>query len=445
MISVAREREANILRDGSLKTFYKYVNSKLSPCDSQHFISVDNGSSLLSPTDSASALNNHFAKSFTADLHNVEQFPPRSNVIMPIIAFSADIILPYLLGQKDTFTVGTDGLPQVLFKKCANSLCNPLSIIFSRSYLSGTIPSSWRCANVIPIFKGSGSIHSPENYRPISLTCIASKIMKLIIRDSMLSFLLSNNLITSAQHGFLPGKSTTTNLVETLNDFTISLDAGLNVDCIYLDFSKAFDCISHSELITKLYAYGVDVFSITWIKNFLTDRKQRVKINSVCSDWLPCLSGVPQGSVLGPLLFVLFTIDLPDIVFHAKIKMYADDVKIYLPVFDLSSHALLQEDLNRIVAWAVKWKLKLNAKKCFLLRLKPNLNLPSYMLDNTLHVVPDVVKDLGVFITPKLDFSYHCNHIANIAFKRRHLILSAFITRDNDFIAHVQCICATST
>ena len=92
------------------------------------------------------------------------------------------------------------------------------------------------------------------------------------------------------------------------------------------------------------------MFSITWIKNFLTDRKQRVKINGVCSDWLPCLSGVPQGSVLGPLLFVLFTNDLPDIVFHAKIKMYADDVKIYLPVFDLASHALLQEDLNRIVA-----------------------------------------------------------------------------------------------
>ena len=131
MISVAREREANILRNSSLKTFYKYVNSKLSPCDSQHLISVDNGSSLLSPIDSASTLNNHFAKSFTADLHNVEQFPPSSNVIMPITVFSADIILPYLLGQKDTFTVGTDGLPQVLFKKCANSLCNPLSIIFS--------------------------------------------------------------------------------------------------------------------------------------------------------------------------------------------------------------------------------------------------------------------------------------------------------------------------
>ena len=211
------------------------------------------------------------------------------------------------------------------------------------------------------------------------------------------------------------------------------MDAGLNVDCIYLGFSKTFDCISHSELITKLYAYGVDVFSITWIKNFLTDRKQRVKINGVCSDWLPCLSGVPQGSVLGPLLFVLFTNDLPDIIFHAKIKMYADDVKIYLYVFNLASHALLQ-DLNHIVAWAVKWKLKLNANKCVLLRLKPNLNLPFYMLDNTLLVMSDVVKDLGVFITPKLDFSYHFNHIANIAFKRCHLILSAFITRDNDFL-----------
>ena len=180
MISVAREREANILRDGSLKTFYKYVNSKLSPCDSQHLISVDNGSSLLSPIDSASALNNHFAKSLTANLHNVEQFPLRSNVIMPIKAFSADIILPYLLGLKDTFTVGTDGLPQVLFKKCANSLCNPLSIIFSRSYLSGTIPSSWRCANVTPILKGRTLFIPLKIISQLALPALFSKLWILL-------------------------------------------------------------------------------------------------------------------------------------------------------------------------------------------------------------------------------------------------------------------------
>ena len=341
------------------------------------------------------------------------------------------------MSQKNSLTSGVDGLPQAFFKNCACSLSVPLSIIFTKSYRLGTIPNSWRSANITPIYKGSGSAHSPNNYRPISLTCIASKVMELIVRDNILTFLRSNDLISHSQHGFLPGKSTTSQLIETLNDWTLSLDSGKNIDCIYLDFSKAFGCISHSRLISKISAYGIDNTTIGWIRDFLHNRRQRVKLNGTFSDWVPCLSGVPQGSVLGPLLFVIFTDDLPDIVLNAKIKMYADDVKLYLPVCDITSHALLQDDLNRISVWASTWQLKLNEKKCILLRLKSNLVLPSYVLNDILLSMPDHVKDLGVYITPKLDFTYHCNHIANIAFRRCYLLLNAFVTRDHDFLLHM--------
>mgnify|MGYP002144886812 CR=1 FL=1 len=434
MIEYNREAEANVLKDGSLKSFYKFVKSKLSPGSSQSLLSADNGSSLLSSAESAAAFNNHFAKSFTADLPTVINFPKRSAVVMPPVTFTPDVIESHLLAQNDSMSFGVDGLPQVFFKSCARSLAAPLSIIFSKSYSSGTIPHTWRSANVTPIYKGSGSAHSPDNYRPISLTCICSKVMELVVRDNILSFLHSNGLLSSTQHGFLPGKSTTSQLIESLNDWTYSLENGNNVDCIYLDFSKAFDCISHSKLITKISAYGIDNLTVAWVSDFLKDRRQRVKVNGAVSDWLPCISGVPQGSVLGPLLFVIYTNDLPDIVHNATIKMYADDVKLYMPVCDIAAHALLQDDLNRIVAWASSWQLKLNAKKCVLFRLKRNLNLPTYVLNGTNLTMPEYVKDLGVYLTPKLDFTYHCNHIANVAFKRCYLLLSAFVTRDYDFL-----------
>jgi len=435
MRNFTREREAVVLRDGSLTSFFRFVKDKLSPGRSKSpLLAGNDSSSLMSSADSAAALNNHFAKSFTVDSHELIDFPKRSPVMMPPVVLTPEVIEPYLQSQKLSLSFGADGLPPMFFKNCAKSLSVPLSLIFSKSYSTGSIPSIWRSAFVTPIYKGSGSAHSPDNYRPISLTCIASKIMELIIRDNIISFLLSNGLLSSAQHGFLPGKSTTSQLLETLNDWSMSLDDGNNIDCVYLDFSKAFDSINHSKLIAKATAYGIDDLTVAWIKDFLCDRRQCVKVNGVLSDWLPCPSGVPQGSVLGPLMFVLFVNDLPDVVHNATVKMYADDVKLYMPVCDIASHAMLQADLNRIVAWANTWQLKLNAKKCILFRLQPVLDLPSYMLNETVLSMPGVVKDLGVYMTPKLDFTYHCNHIANIAFRRCHLILSAFATRDHAFL-----------
>jgi hypothetical protein len=436
MCSFTREKEAEVLQSGSLKSFFRFIKSKLSPGVNQSILLTDGGS-FLSPDDCASVFNCQFAKAFTVDSKNMATFPMRFAGSMPPIEFSPLKITPYLLGQKDSLTVGPDGLPQSFFKNCASSLSIPLSIIFSLSYSSSTIPSVWKSAYVTPVFKGSGSAHSPDNYRPISHTCIASKIMELIIRDNILAFLLSNSLLSPSQHGFVPGKSTTTQLLQTLNDWTLSLDVGKNIDCIYLDFSKAFDCISHSKLISKISSYGIDPIAVLWIRDFLLNRRQCVKVNGTTSGWLPCTSGVPQGSVLGPLLFSVFINDLPDVVLNATIKMFADDVKLYMPVCNLIDHTLLQADLNRVAAWAANWQLSLNVKKCILFRLKPDLNCPSYLLNNTMLNIPGVVKDLGIYLTPTLDFSYHCNHIAGIALRRCHLILSTFATRDHDFLVRL--------
>ena len=149
-------------------------------------------------------------------------------------------------------------------------------------------------------------------------------------------------------------------MLETITDFARTLNTGNNVDCIYLDYSKAFDTISHGNLLLKMRCYGLPLLTVNWVMDFLKSRKQRVMIDGQFSDWSMCTSGVPQGSVLGPLLYTLYVNDLPDVVKYAVVKMYADDTKLYYPFNNINDFYLLQSDLNAIAKWSEIWQLKLN-------------------------------------------------------------------------------------
>ena len=197
-------------------------------------------------------------------------------------------------------------------------MCN----FFNISLKEGIVPAEWKEANVTPLFK-KGSRSKTENYRPVSLTSVLCKLLETFIRDHMVDILVKNKLITKSQHGFLKARSCLTNLLCFLEDITKWVDDGLPVDVVYLDFQKAFDKVPHQRLLIKLKAYGIWESMINWIQAWSTDRRQRVIVEGEISNWKPVLSGVPQESVLGPILFLIFINDLDDDL-SSKVLKFAD-------------------------------------------------------------------------------------------------------------------------
>ena len=242
-----------------------------------------------------------------------------------------------LRGLNDSSSPGPDGIHPKILKEGADFLAKPLTTIFNKSLESSILPRDWLMATVVPIHK-KGPRQQPANYRPISLTSIPCKILESVIRDELMEHLSTNNHLSQHQHGFRPRRSCSSQLLEALNEWSLMLERGDSVDAVYLDFQKAFDSVPHMRLITKLRKYGVTGKLLDWIRAFLTGRKQQVLVGGQTSTWAPVVSGVPQGSVLGPTLFVVYINDLPETV-QNSIKMFADDTKIYTNV---SKHRTIQ-------------------------------------------------------------------------------------------------------
>ena len=190
------------------------------------------------------------------------------------------------------------------------------------------IPEKWKWAHITPVFK-KGSKHEKENYRPISLTSIICLLLERIIKNEIVKHLDANDLFSNDQYGFRAKRSCVTQLLEALEEWTSLLDGGNSIDVIYFDFAKAFDSVPHQRLLFTLNSYGISGKVLQWIANFLRDRKQRVVLNGYKSSWTNVLSGVPQGSVLGPLLFLIYINDLPDCIESSSVRIFADDLKLY--------------------------------------------------------------------------------------------------------------------
>ena len=220
---------------------------------------------------------------------------------------------------------GPDGIHARIIKECKESFSTVFHVIFKKSLNEGLLPKQWKQANVKALFK-KGKRTQCSNYRPVSLTSIVCKIFETIIRDKITYFLESHALITHHQHGFRTGHSCTTQLLELMEDFTNFYEMEIPFDCIYLDFAKAFDRVSHQRLLTKLYNIGIRGNLMNWIKDFLKGREQRVVVNNEYSDWASVVSGIPQGSVLGPSIFTIFINDIPNDI-TSNVKNLADDTK----------------------------------------------------------------------------------------------------------------------
>ena len=203
-----------------------------------------------------------------------------------------------------------------------------------------------------------GEKEFPSNYRPISLISIVCKAMELIIKDDILAYMVSNKLLTNLQHGFVPGKSCQSNLLLMLNFLTKSIKKGTDAGLVYLNFAKTFDSMLHNRLICKLHNYGISGNLLLWIRNFLSNRRQQVRVNSTLSNWENVTSGVPKGNIFGPVLFIIYINDLPrDIL--ALLFLFTDNTKLMQKLISTTSHNKLQDDINQLI-WSKKWELKFN-------------------------------------------------------------------------------------
>ncbi len=428
-------KESKLTENQNFNSFFRYVRSKMTYKSRVPCLTDETGELLLSKGEKAAAFNNYFTSVFTIDDGNRLNFPLRLKENVHIsVDLSPEIVFKYLLKLPSKLSLGPDGLPPLVFKKLSVSLAEPLSYIFNFSYTLGKIPRQWATANVSPIFKNKGSSSLVSNYRPISLTCVACKVMESILRDNIFSFLRERKLISPNQHGFTPGKSTVTQLIECLNSWHQSLDEGKAVDVIYLDFSKAFDTVSHQKLLEKLPSYGISGKAFRWIEAFLTNRQQRVVIDGVYSPWSAVPSGVPQGSVLGPLLFSLYINDISDLDLAGENKLFADDVKLFLASSRPFNFSPLASDLEKIVAWANKNQLQLAPAKSNVLHLGKGNPQQQYSCGAVSLPAVSEIKDLGVYITSDLKPHFHCQKIFSSANQISSLILKTFENKSPNFL-----------
>ena len=312
----------------------------------------------------------------------------------------------------------------------------PLARVFNLSLKEGVVPFEWKEANIIPLFK-KGSRNKSENYRPVSLTSVICKLLERLIKDHMVDFLVKHKLLNSSQHGFLKARSCLTNMLCFLEEITKWIDVGSPVDIIYLDFQKAFDKVPHQRLLLKLKAHGIGNSITDWIEQWLTDRRQRVVVDGEVSNWKSVLSGVPQGSVLGPILFLIYINDLDDSITSNVLK-FADDTKLFRKVNTDGDKQHLQNDLDRLVKWSEKWQMLFNFGKCKCLHTgHRNLNV-NYKKGDTVLGTTVKEKDLGVTISADMKVSEQCGIAAskgnqilglirrNITYKGKKLIIPLY-------------------
>ena len=254
-----------------------------------------------------------------------------------------------------------------------------------------------------------------------------------------------NGLISKEQHGFLSGKSTQTQLLECINDWTKGIDSKKSLDVFYLDISKAFDTVSHPKLLKKLECYGISGELHQWLSDFLSCRTQYVSVKNSDSSYANVGSGVPQGSVLGPILFLIYINDLAKIVKHCSLKMFADDTKIYFQCDLATDRTVLEIELELVFEWAKINQLSVALHKCFVLHLGPANPKNQYVIDNVSLKSEKFVKDLGVYVSESAHFNVHISKICAKAYYMVNLIFRAFLCRDPKFLIsmfniYVRCI-----
>ena len=324
---------------------------------------------------------------------------------------------------------GPDGVPAYLYIAFAEELASPVRLIWSNSLNTGRMPDGTPLAIITPILKTVDK-SLPSNYRPISLTNHLTKIFERVLRVALVDHLETNDLMNRTQHGFRKGLSTVTEIITYYDSILSFLEEGFNVDSVYLDFSKAFDKVDHEILIRKVESLGISGKILQWIKQFLTNRQQQVRIGNALSpkEWVK--SGVPQGSVLGPLLFLIMMLDITDDIKHSLLGSYADDTRLWRLVTGRKDQNLLQEDLNRLYQWAHRNNMEFNGPKFELTTFGKESKRSYKAPDGKPIQRKATIKDLGVYVSNNLKFDEHINVTVKGGQRIANWTLRTFRSRD---------------
>ena len=420
------------------KKFAKFKSS-VAPLKTQ------NGSLATAPEEKAEILQNQYVTVFS-DPNNVDPeeclapLNPATYTALNDMEFSVDDIYD-AIGELDPYSACPDNdIPAKILCSCKSSLSLPLWLLWNSSLQNGRISHELKLQFITPIYK-KGNKTEPENYRPVSITSHLVKIFERVMRNKLVEFLEGNGIFPESQHGFRKTRSCLTQLLEHVDFVLKSMNDGHEVDVIYLDYSKAFDKVDHRILLAKLKYYGITGKVYNWIEAFLSNRFQAVVVDGKKSSFQSVDSGVPQGTVLGPVLFILYVIDMVLTLRSSKALSFADDTKLLHQIVTLLSRDLLQEDLDRVVSWSVANNMILHQDKfevmnfclntSFLLRNLPfTAELRQYTTPNGTILQPTKsIRDLGVVVSDDCSWTLQVNRVVTESRKLASWVLGTFRDR----------------
>ena len=418
------------------KLFYRFINGKLKM--KEDIIRIRDGGEVVEDPDAmAEVFNKNFQSVFTTEQNFGEEIVGQRNRegMLGFVSSLEEIkdILEKLDVRK---AMGPDGVSNWILKECSSQLAGVTQNIINTTLSRGEVPKDWKRADITPIYK-SGNKEEPLNYRPVSLTSTMAKICERIIKDRWVNYLEDNKVLTEKQFGFRKGKSCVTNLISFYSrviDIVQERDGW--ADCIYLDLKKAFDKVPHKRLLWKLESLGgLKGKILAWMTDFLVGREMRTVVRGCKSSWRKVTSGVPQGSVLAPVMFAIYINDMTEGI-TSYMNLFADDAKIMRRIANEGDCETLNQDLEKIKDWSSRWNMEFNIKKCSVMefgkserRIRGN-----YLLGDEKIQKRTEEKDLGVTISNKLSFEKHISKITGETYNLLRNIKLAFSYIDEDMI-----------
>ena len=384
------------------KKFWKYIKAKRYSSTKIKCL-TKNGQTYTETKDILNTLNTTFYEAFsrTNTPSSITDFSGQVNASfpdMPKIEISSSGIKALIDGLDASKAPGPDNISPRLLKLIPDEASRCLKLIFETSLRKSEVPHDWKKAKITPLFK-KGAKSDPKNYRPVSLTSIPCKLLEHIIKSATYAHLENHQIITDRQHGFRKKYSCTSQLLTLVHSLAESINSKSQTDIIFLDFSKAFDKVCHKKLLSKLQTCGIRGENLSWIKSFLFGRSQKVVMDGEESNSCDVLSGVPQGSVLGPVLFLIYINDIVSDI-DSRINLFADDCALYREITSADDAIVLQKDLDRLHRWSCDWDMDFNVTKCFSMTVTLKRNI----IANEYHISDDPIekvqsyKYLGIYI-----------------------------------------------